>query len=311
MKNLFLIVILAINSLIVYAQKNLDYTVFKGKFNFLICNDNGRNGYYFQKTIAQTMGEMSENGVNPEFVMALGDIHHFNGVQSVQDPLWLTNYENVYSHPELMIDWFPVCGNHEYRGNTEACIKYSDVSRRWEMRERYYTKVFRDDDVTIRVIWLDTTPLISKYRKETDDYPDAVLQDDKRQIEWLDSVLSVSAEDWVIVGGHHPIYAETSKDKNERHDMQQSVDKILCKYHVDMYINGHIHNFQHIRRENCDIDYITNSSASLSRKVKPTEGTVFCSSEPGFSIVSINKKNLKLMMIDSQGNIIHTVDRHK
>ena len=53
------------------------------------------------------MGQMAEE-VGPEFVLATGDVHHFEGVRSVNDPLWMTNYELIYSHPELMIDWFPL-----------------------------------------------------------------------------------------------------------------------------------------------------------------------------------------------------------
>lgn len=292
-----------------WSAEPVDYKAFKGKLTFFVCNDNGRNGYYDHRTIATTMGRMAEEGAKPEFVMALGDVHHFNGVQSVNDPLWMTNFETVYSHPELMLDWFPVCGNHEYRGNTQACLDYSDVSRRWEMRDRYYTKCFRDKGMTMRVVWIDTTPIIKKYREEKELYPDAYRQSDTRQLEWLDSVLTVSKEDWVIVGGHHPVYAETSKDDSERTDMQQRVDNILRRHHVDFYINGHIHNFQHIRRQGCDIDYITNSSASLARKVKPIDGTLFCSPEPGFSIVTADKKELKLMMIDKKGNVLYTVNR--
>lgn len=41
-----------------------------------------------------------------------------------------------------MLDWFPVCGNHEYRGNTQAFMDYGKVSRRWMMPAKYYTKVF-------------------------------------------------------------------------------------------------------------------------------------------------------------------------
>ena len=51
----------------------------------------------------------------------------------MNDPLWMTNYELIYSHPELMIDWFPLLGNHEYRGNTQAVLDYSNISRRWTM----------------------------------------------------------------------------------------------------------------------------------------------------------------------------------
>lgn len=47
------------------------------------------------------------------------------------------------------------------------------------------------------------------------------------------------------------------------------------------YACGHIHNFQHIRMPNDNIDYVVNSSASLARPVKQTDGTVFCSSADG------------------------------
>lgn len=102
----------------------------KGDVTLYMTNDMGRNGYYDQKPIAELMGEMA-GVVDPECVFAAGDIHHFNGVASLQDPLWMTNYELVYSHPDLMLDWFPVCGNHEYRGNTQAFMDYGKVSRRW------------------------------------------------------------------------------------------------------------------------------------------------------------------------------------
>lgn len=287
-----------------------DYSAFHKKFNFYIANDLGRNGYYDQKPIAELMGEMGEK-VGPEFVLAAGDIHHFEGVRSVNDPLWMTNYELIYSHPELMIDWFPILGNHEYRGNTQAVLDYSTVSRRWNMPARYYTKVFHEKGTSIRIVWIDTTPLIDKYREESDKYPDACKQDMNKELAWIETVLANAKEDWVIVAGHHPIYAQTPKDESERNNLQKRLDPILRKHHVDIYVCGHIHNFQHIRVPGSNIDYIVNSSGSRSRKVSPVEGTVFCSSEAGFSICSIDKSELQLRMIDKKGNVIHTVTRKK
>lgn len=303
MKKIFLLLFVALLGNLATAQIT-DYSVFDKKFNFYVANDLGRNGYYDQKTIAELMGVMAENGADPEFVLATGDVHHFEGVRSVNDPLWMTNYE-------LMIDWFPLLGNHEYRGNTQAVQDYSNVSRRWTMPARYYTKTFADKDMTIRVVWIDTAPLIDKYRNEKETYPDACKQNYQQQLAWIDSVLTSAKEDWIIVAGHHPIYAETPKDESERLDMQAHLDPILRKHKVDMYICGHIHNFQHVRVPGSNIDYITNSSGSLSRKVKPIEGTVFCSPASGFSIVSANKKTLELRMIDKDGNVLHTVTRNK
>ena len=307
-KSLFILLLL---SFCTFIQAQLtDYSIFDNKFNFYIANDLGRNGYYDQKPIAELMGTMGEE-IGPEFVIAAGDVHHFEGVRSVNDPLWMTNYELIYSHPELMIDWYPILGNHEYRGSTQAVLDYSKVSRRWTMPDRYYTKIFNEKGTTTRIIWIDTAPLIDKYRTESNTYPDACKQDLNKQLSWLETTLANAKEDWVIVVGHHPIYAYTPKDESERSDMQKRVDTILRKHKADMYICGHIHNFQHIRIPGSKIDYVVNSSASLARKVQPIEGTQFCSSEPGFSIFSIDKKELNLRMIDKKGNVLYTVTRKK
>ncbi len=293
-----------------HAQSQDSWKELKGDLNFYVTNDMGRNGYYDQKPIAELMGGMAEE-IGPECVFAVGDIHHFEGVRSVQDPLWNSNFENIYSHPELMLPWYPVLGNHEYRGCTQAVLDYRTISRRWEMPARYYAKSFHKKGLSIRFILLDTTPLINKYREDTEKYPDACKQNAQEQLDWLENELKNAKENWIIVMGHHPIYAQTPKNSSEREDMQKLVDPILRKYHVDMYICGHIHNFQHIRKENCDIDYVVNSAASLSRKVAETEGTVFCSGEPGFSIITLRANELDLQMIDKTGKVLHTVKRTK
>ena len=287
------------------------WEMLKGEITLYMTNDMGRNGYYEQKPIAELMGEMAGT-VDPECVLAVGDIHHFNGVASLQDPLWLTNFEWIYSHPDLMLDWFAVCGNHEYRGNTQAFMNYGQVSRRWMMRSKYYTKVFDHKNTTIRVVMLDTTPLIDSYRQNTGVYPDAAKEDAQAQLAWLDATLKNAHEDWVVVLGHHPIYAYTTKKESERIDMQRRLLPVLHKYNnVAVYACGHIHNFQHIQKKGDPIDYVVNSSSSLARPVKPTDGTVFCSPAEGFTVITADKKQLRLSMIDKEGNIIHTVTKNK
>lgn len=281
------------------------------KFNFIVACDLGRNGHYDQKAVAAAMGDIAEE-VGIEFVAAGGDTHHYGGIQSVQDPLWMTNYELIYTHPELQASWYPVLGNHEYRGNTQAVIDYSSVSRRWSMPGRYYTKVFEmEEGESIRLLFIDTAPLIDKYRTETEEYPDAVKQDMEKQLKWIDTTLEAAKEKWVVVIGHHPIYAETSKSDNERTDLQKRLAPILRKHKVDMYICGHIHNFQHIRKPGSDIDYVVNTSGSLSRKVKPIEGTQFCNSETGFSLLSADSHELILFMLNKEKEVLHRLVRRK
>ena len=293
------------------AQTPEQWKSLKGDINLFIANDLGRNGYYEQKPIAELMGKMGEE-IGPEAVIAAGDVHHFEGVISTQDPLWMTNYELIYSHPELMISWFPVLGNHEYRGSTQAVLDYRNVSRRWEIGGRYYTKVYDDNGVSIRLVLIDTTPLINRYHHDST-YPDVDSQDIDAQLKWIDETLNAAKEDWVIVVGHHPMYAQTKKDEIEQKDMQSRLLPILQRYKdkVAMYVCGHIHNFQHIRRGNDGIDYVVNTSSSLARKVSATEGTVFCSPSEGFSVVSATKQQLNLYMIDKTGNVIHQINKNK
>lgn len=297
---------------VIIAQTPEQWKALEKEVNFYVANDLGRNGYYDQKTIAELMGRMAET-VGIECVAAPGDVHHFEGVRSTTDPLWMTNYELIYSHPELMLPWYPTLGNHEYRGNTQAVLDYSGISARWMMPGRYYTKVLEEGGVSVRLVFLDTTPMMDKYRNDTATYPDACRQDYKRQLAWADSVLTVAKEDWVLVLGHHPIYADTGKDESERTDMQQRLNSVLTKHkNVSMYICGHIHNFQHIRKPGCDIDYIVNTSGSLSRKkVKAVDGTQYCSGITGFSLVCADKSSLSLHLIDKEGKVVYSVERSK
>ncbi len=311
MKKLFAACLLLCTAAFSFAQTPAEWAKLEKDVNFYVANDLGRNGYYDQKPIAELMGTMAET-VGIECVVAAGDVHHFEGVRSTQDPLWMTNYELIYSHPELMLPWYPILGNHEYRGNTQAVLDYAKVSARWDMEGRYYTKVIEDNDVTVRLVLIDTSPLLDKYRKDTEKYPDAGKQDIDAQLKWLDEVLTSAKEDWVLVIGHHPIYADTDKSEKERTDMQARVNTILLRHpNVAMYICGHIHTFQHIRKPDTDIDYVVNSSASLARDVKPIDGTVYCSGEPGFSLVSADKSSLSLYMMDKEGRVLHTVQKSK
>jgi hypothetical protein len=280
-------------------------------FNFMIASDMGRNGYYDQKPIAAQMGEWAGKS-NINFVAAAGDEHHFNGVASVNDPLWMTNYELIYTHPELMLDWYPVLGNHEYKGNSQAVLDYSKVSRRWVMPSRYYTMVKKvDKNTSIRLVFIDTAPLIDKYRSKSEEYPDACKQDYKAQLHFIDSVLAVSTEKWKVVIGHHPIYAFTNKEEEERIDMQTRLDPIMRKYKVDFYICGHIHNFQHIKKTDSPVEYIVNSSASLSRPVFEATGALFTSDKSGFSICSATTNSLSIKFVNALGESIYTYKKEK
>ena len=279
--------------------------------NFYLVSDLGRNGYYKQKPIAELMGQWAEK-IDIEFVVAAGDTHHFEGVASVDDPLWMTNYELIYSHPELMLEWFVVNGNHEYRGNTQAVLDYSKKSRRWIAPAKYYSKVVEaGENEKALLAFIDTPPLLDKYREDTEKYPDACRQDMDAQLRWLEKTLAESKEKWKFVIGHHPVFADTDKDESERTDMQTRVKPLLDKYGVDFYLCGHIHNFQHIQREGSQVDYLVNTSGSLSRPVKAIEGTKFCDPSEGFTLFSLSDSAATFYLVNHEGKVLYEYRRTK
>jgi 3',5'-cyclic AMP phosphodiesterase CpdA len=111
--------------------------------------------------------------------------------------------------------------------------------------------------------------------------------------------------------GHHPVYAGTTKDESERTDLQTRLLPILEKHKVDVYYNGHIHNFQHINTTGSSIDYFVISSASQSREVVSPEGAVFTSSSTGFALCSLNDTVLITTLVDKTGNTIYQHTRKK
>jgi 3',5'-cyclic AMP phosphodiesterase CpdA len=211
-------------------------------YNFLVISDFGRNGYGNQKEVAKVMGPVAAAS-NVKFIVTAGDNFQISGVQSVSDPLWMTSYENIYDYPVLLQDWYPALGNHDYAGNVQAEIDYSQVSRRWRMPANYYTLIKEGKDCSIRLVILDTQ-LIVRGIKDSD--PQFSLQNAKRQLTWVDSVLSVSKEDWVVVVGHHPVYS-AHPTRHNTEELVEHLNPLLKKFKVDFYISGHDHIFQHMK----------------------------------------------------------------
>ena len=86
MKRTFLLLSVVFSTQLLFGQIERLARETDERFNFYITADVGRNGYYQQKPIAEKMGEIAET-VDIEFITSLGDIHHFDGIQSVDDPL--------------------------------------------------------------------------------------------------------------------------------------------------------------------------------------------------------------------------------
>ncbi len=303
---------------LVFAQKTqeeYDQTAIKGleipkkAFHFLVVGDWGRNGCYNQKAVAERMDETAHQLDGVEFIISVGDNFYTNGIASVEDPMWKTSFEDIYKGSNLFIDWFPVLGNHDYRGNPQAQIDYSKRSRRWNMPARYYSlekTIDKKSGEKMLVVFLDTSPFERKYyTDETYINTEAVKQDSSKQKQWLEKTLSESKARWKVVVGHHPCYT-TGKRIDEVPYVRYSLEPILEKYKVDAYFAGHEHDLQHQKPTDKVTHHFLSGAGSEVRPVNsPKNYTLFAESEHGFMAVAVSKDEFLVQVISGDGKVIY------
>jgi tartrate-resistant acid phosphatase type 5 len=272
---------------------------------FLVISDEGGAASEKQRAVAEAMARQAER-IKAQFVVTAGDNYHVDGIASADDKRWRTEFEEVYSSPALQIPWYPSLGNHDYRGSVDAEIEYSRLSTRWRLPSRYYSHLERiDDSDSILIVHLDTSPFIEKYRQESAMYH-MDGQDAKRQLVWLDSVLTVTRSRWTIVVGHHAIYfAEPGKGDSK--EMIDQVLPVLRKHRVPLYVSGHYHFLQHLRRDTMDF-VISGGGGAETGDVAQRDDIVFGIRSLGFLSVIATPANLHIEMRDQQNSVLHTVE---
>jgi len=214
-------------------------------------------------------------------------IFYEDGVKSVDDPLWNIDFKQIYTHSSLQVPWYNVLGNHDWRGNPQAEIDYSKIDKRWILPNNYYSfKVPISNSINATFIMLDTTPIVDK----TNDY--------KAQLEWLDTELYSTKDDWVFVAGHHYVYDSVGHLK-QMHDL---VNPILRKHNVTVYISGHRHRLEFLTDKKVHYiisgagSRIDNSSsldmtAATSEYVGRVVGVVIVELQPKVMLVNYFDKN--------------------
>ena len=308
-KVFFSIVLLAVSLGGCKQRQKGSQTEKEGGITFIVTSDMARRGESEQQNIADLLGRfVAENSIC--FLAVAGDPVHDDGVESIHDEEWNLKIENIYTAPSLhALPWYVISGNHEYNGSIPAILEYSNVSERWNAPSRYFsfTRKIGAGRHECLFIFIDTTPLIDKYRID-EPRSDAPQQDIDAQLDWLKNELSSSETKWTIVIGHHPVYAKTTKQLSERTDMQKRVGGLLETHGADFYIAGHVHNFQHINLTGGKVHYIVNSSASKSREVHETdevEGFIFGNPDPGFTVFTVSADSVQFSFVNHTGETVY------
>lgn len=284
------------------AQSNLEnpYALY-----FMALGDWGRNGEDKQLEVGKQMGEWANSHRN-NFVISVGDNFYPAGVVSEQDPLWHYSFENVYTSHSLQCDWFSVLGNHDYKSDPDAQIRYNKVSRRWKMPARYYTKEasLGANKGKALFVMIDTMQLLGEEGNENKE----------KHLSWIKSSLAAASSDvkWKIVVGHHPGYTVGPRIKNnDTLAIRAALTDIFEEYKVDVYLSGHEHSLQHLKPNGYTNHFVSGAGSDLTDVSANIPYSKFQASENGFMYFSLDSNRLNVKAINHLGAVLYETELKK
>lgn len=276
--------------------------------HFIAMGDWGRNGENYQKEVAAGMGSAARD-LDASFVVATGDNFYPYGVASTRDYHWISSFETIYTAQSLHVKWYPVLGNHDYASNPDAEVEYSQISSRWSMPSRYYSKLFNANDTSksLLMLFLDTDPIEKELNGQKHDSVKYKAGAVEKQRQWIEETLAKSTAKWKIVVGHHPLYTGGwRKNSSNTLKMKNFLEPILDKYLVDVYLAGHEHHLEHTKPINHKTHHVISGAASEARPTAlHSEGGIFAAATQGFATFSVANDQILIQFIDYTNKILH------
>ncbi|XP_045157760.2 tartrate-resistant acid phosphatase type 5-like [Mercenaria mercenaria] len=285
---------------------------------FLVLADWGGRPRYPYKTkvqidVAQQLAITAERE-NASFVLSLGDNFYMNGVRNMLSSRFQTTFEDVFYQESLHIPWYFIAGNHDHYGRVLAQIQYSSVSHRWNFPDFYYkiTKTLPKDKV-LDILLIDTVMLCGQTHatpKGKRVFGPEDIHAAEVQWNWIEQNLKDSTADYLLVGGHYPVYSIGMNGPTEC--LYTRLEPILYKHRATAYLSGHDHNLQHIQthKDGKNMDYFISGNGAWSKVLQtnldavPEKSLRFFSAEKGvggFAMFDVSETRMKIKFIDSNG----------
>jgi len=199
-----------------------------------------------QKQVSSAMNTLASK-IPVDFYLALGDNFYNSGVKNVDSKRFDQSFESVYNGPNLQKKWYIAPGNHDYSGNVSAQIAYSSKSTRWTFPKEYHSHSFTSSDgVTVDLIIIDTVHMSGQYNDEIKPIYKLPLLERSvatTQWDWLEQQLKTSTAQYLLVGGHYPVYSVCEHGNTAT--LVSLLNPLLQQYGAH-YMSGHDHCMEHL-----------------------------------------------------------------
>ena len=260
--------------------------------HFFVLGDTG-SGDKHQRAVAEAMEKRCYELPKLDGIFLLGDLFYMVGVDGVEDPQWELKIEEPYSLPCLsQAKMYPIFGNHDYRGNTEAFIAYAKKNPRWVMPHRFYSLNAKN---LVKFIAIDTN------------YPDFCLNSESCVVDFTRHELSASAR-WKIVLAHHPLStASLKKYQYTGETFLGYLFRYLACDKADLWVSGHAHHLEYRKIPTCKSDLIVSGGGGgqLEDINKEDHSMQFGASSFGFTDLEISQDAVKTRFFNTDLKLLY------
>ncbi|GBG72115.1 hypothetical protein CBR_g11048 [Chara braunii] len=310
---------------------------------FLAVGDWGRAGDYNQSDVARAMGDVAASRGGVDFVISTGDNFYPAGLAHADDANFSISFSDMYTSASLQRPWFVVLGNHDYRGDPSIQTGGALTTRDWRWRCNRTFEVRRDlcaesalqdaDDrairaeeerpspspgqsecnATVSIFFIDTSPFSLEYSDaaEMNWFVDRVdlEADNSRLLTQLAEKLKAAENDtWRIVVGHHPLYSSSCPLGTP--GLTERLLPILERGAVDLYINGHDHDLEHVKKGFSPVHMLTTGAGSQLNDVwlPVDDDYLFRLQGNGFLYVDVDAYRIRSDFYDVRGKVVHSFE---
>ncbi len=241
-------------------------------FKFVSVADTG-TGAEGQYSVAKAMTNYHSKNPYKLVVLAGDNIYNNGEIEKIN-----AVFERPYAKLLKQGVKFQAClGNHDIRtDNGNPQVKYVGFN----MKGRYYT--YTSEQMQFFV--LDTNG----------------NADMKTQLAWLETELSKSKAVWKIVYGHHPIYSAGHYGDNQA--FIKSLTPLFQKHNVQLYINGHDHNYERTKVIN-GTTYLICGAGAGTRPVGKNERTAYSAEKLSFAAYDVYADRIEVKAIGADDKV--------
>jgi 3',5'-cyclic AMP phosphodiesterase CpdA len=232
-----------------------------------------------QYVVARAMMQYWQTASFPFVLLAGDNIYDRGEIEKIRQA-----FEQPYA--DLLqqgVSFYAALGNHDVgTHNGEDEVAYPGFN----MAGRYYTFT----QASVQFFALDTTQALSK----------RAASRWAEQLQWLRSELQRSQQPWKVVFGHHPVYS--SGQHGSTPELMEALPPIFADYGVQLYINGHDHNYERtVPMEGTT--YITTGNGALLRTVGRSNWTAQASSQLGYTAFEVHPDQIRVTAINTHHQV--------